>query len=286
MLLHEMPGLTIKGYPDSEPPVLQVTSRVGWLVWFLNNKADISMALERLTREPFDTNVLILANDGSGLTRRADQTTESMRDISLAWVVRMLKNHLEPATPALLSRRSGKLAFQNKNATHLTEETMSIEKTAQPQTDVENPSPSENAGDVDWTGLTPASNAGTREEPRQAKHDLGEEVVERPDYPGIGANTDNSTPMPPEAHTRFPAEPERGVNIERSPEPDERDDEKVERLAAPDWRSDQPLPSAQNAIDPRGENTPSEMFETDEGQKQDKNKTRKTASKSGRNKTI
>lgn len=76
--------------------------------------------------------------------------------------------------------------------------------------------------------------------------------------------------------------PERGVDIDRSPRPDARDDQKVDELAAPDWRSEQPLPSAENALDldagrepqgpaprsrpaldPRGENTPDEMFEDD-----------------------
>ena len=57
--------------------------------------------------------------------------------------------------------------------------------------------------------------------------------------------------------------PERGVEIARSARPDERDEDKVERLAAPDWRSEQPLPSARNALDPRGENTPHDFYETD-----------------------
>lgn len=42
---------------------------------------------------------------------------------------------------------------------------------------------------------------------------------------------------------------------ERSPIPDERDEEKVDRLRAPDWRGRQPFPSDKNSIDPR-ENTP------------------------------
>ena len=69
--------------------------------------------------------------------------------------------------------------------------------------------------------------------------------------------------------------PERGVEIDRSPEPDERDEAKVERLKAPDWRADQPLPSARNAIDPRGENTPPELFEGEEQRKIESNKTKR-----------
>ncbi len=56
---------------------------------------------------------------------------------------------------------------------------------------------------------------------------------------------------------------ERGVDIERTARPDKRDREKVERLAAPDWRSEQPLPSAKNSVDPRGKNTPGDFYETD-----------------------
>lgn len=50
--------------------------------------------------------------------------------------------------------------------------------------------------------------------------------------------------------------------VERSPEPDRRDDAKVDRLSAPDWRSSQPLPSAAQAVDPRGINTPADEFRT------------------------
>jgi hypothetical protein len=156
---------------------------------------------------------------------------------------------------------------------------MSIEKTAQPTTHTDREQ-AQNSQEVDWTGLTPATNADKPEQPRPAHRDLGEDVIEEPAYPGIGGSIENRTPMPPEAQTKFPAKPERGVDIDRSPEPDERDEEKVERLAAPDWRSEQPLPSAQNAVDPRGENTPPEMFESDQDKKQGRNKKkRKTASK-------
>jgi hypothetical protein len=140
---------------------------------------------------------------------------------------------------------------------------MSIEKTAEPGQEV---SKSKDNEQVDWNGLTPASNAGKPETPREAFRDMGEDVIEEPNYPGLGGNTDNATPMPEEARTVFPGTPERGVTMNRSPEPDARDDAKVERLAAPDWRGEQPLPSAKNAVDPRGENTPSEMFDEDESQ--------------------
>jgi hypothetical protein len=144
---------------------------------------------------------------------------------------------------------------------------MSIEKTAEPHSEqIQETRRDKNTQEVDWTGLTPATNAGKPEAPRPAARDMGEDVIEEPGYPGIGQNTNNATPMPEEAHTVFPGKPERGSTIDRSPEPDARDDEKVERLAAPDWRSEQPLPSAKNAVDPRGENTPSEMFDEDETQ--------------------
>jgi len=71
------------------------------------------------------------------------------------------------------------------------------------------------------------------------------------------------------------ASPERGAVIDRSPEPDERDEEKVERLKAPDWRADQPLPSARNAVDPRGENTPPELVEGEEQRTILSNKTKR-----------
>lgn len=120
---------------------------------------------------------------------------------------------------------------------------MSIEKTADvdEQGFTRDPKKPSHKGDaepqgsetVDWQGLTPASDAKSGEPPNQVPDEMGDK-------------------------------PERGVEIDRSPKPDARDDAKVERLAAPDWRSDQSLPSAKNAVDPRGENTPEELFEEPE----------------------
>lgn len=127
---------------------------------------------------------------------------------------------------------------------------MSIEKTAQPDetghslnqatNQPEIPANHANApdGTVDEQGLTAASKTGKRKRSRKPRR--------------------NGTAQPSGANEE--TEPQRGVGIARSPEPDARDDEKVERLQAPDWRSEQPLPSARNAVDPRGENTPEELY--------------------------
>src|SRR5437763_9761213 len=114
---------------------------------------------------------------------------------------------------------------------------MSIEKTAQPdrtghsldpktnQPEQTSPQAKQGDGQVDWQGLTPAADVT---ETAQAKTSRQKS------------------------------------KSQHSPKPDARDEEKVEELAAPDWRSEQPMPSARNAIDPRGENTPPELFQTEE----------------------
>lgn len=131
---------------------------------------------------------------------------------------------------------------------------------------------------VDWQGLTPAEEVHTNEAPREAWREMGEKVIANPNSSDYGRNTENRTPMPDEANVRISRhegegeEPERGVDIERDPRPDARDEQKVERLAAPDWRSEQPLPSARNAIDPRGKNSPAELFESEEEREQERKK--------------
>lgn len=131
---------------------------------------------------------------------------------------------------------------------------------------------------VDWQGLTPAEEVHTNEAPREAWREMGEKVIANPDSSEYGRNTENRTPMPEEAKVRLSrnegTEPERGVDIDRDPRPDARDERKVERLAAPDWRSEQPLPSARNALDPRGKNTPAELFETEEEREQERKEKR------------
>lgn len=124
---------------------------------------------------------------------------------------------------------------------------MSIEKTAQPddtghgrnstinQQEQRSAPASQGNAPIDWQGLTPAAD---RAETAQA------------DKPGQ---------QPKSQH---------------SPKPDARDDEKVEELAAPDWRSKQPMPSARNAVDPRGENTPAELFEQEPTKGQPRRKKR------------
>jgi hypothetical protein len=124
-----------------------------------------------------------------------------------------------------------------------------------------------NPNDVDWQGLTPASNVRAESPQRDVRQEMGEDVIANHQRSDYGRDTENRTPMPdvdaPSAK-HDSAQPERGIDIDRSPRPDARDEEKVDRLAAPDWRSEQPLPSARGAIDPRGENTPEELYESEE----------------------
>lgn len=120
---------------------------------------------------------------------------------------------------------------------------------------------------VDWQGLTPASNAKAGEATKRAKDEMGDKVINEPDYPGLGENKGDTTEMPAAGNRVLPLTPERGLDINRSPKPDARDEEKVDRLQAADWRADQPMPSAKNAVDPRGENAPAELFEEPEDKK-------------------
>ncbi|HZQ10391.1 MAG TPA: hypothetical protein VFD70_27680 [Anaerolineae bacterium] len=148
----------------------------------------------------------------------------------------------------------------------------------------------ENPEDLDWQGLTPATNRDTREGQRPARQDMGEAVINKPGSE-YGGNTANRTPMPPQGNASVQVqeqdttEPQRGVDIDRTSHPDARDEQKVDRLAAPDWRSDQPMPSARNAVDPRGENTPAELFEQDNQHKKEKTPTPRRTSRNRTKKT-
>lgn len=113
---------------------------------------------------------------------------------------------------------------------------------------------------IDRQGLTAASDTKAVEQPKQPRQVDDKDLVE-PGHSGEEQVTNNPTPATKAGNTLEPEKPERGVEIDRSPKPDARDDEKVERLKADDWRADQPMPSAKNARDPRGENTPEELLE-------------------------
>jgi len=125
--------------------------------------------------------------------------------------------------------------------------------------------PDETIKNVDWQGLDAATETAPFEKsgPKGKKARL--EKAAQPKADELGENKDNrgkDADYIDRVNQKAQEDPSQPLgNSDHSPKPDARDDTKVERLRAPDWRGTQPLPGAQGAIDPRGENTPQETFE-------------------------
>lgn len=80
---------------DLEPPALTLPENSCWLIWFLNGKYEIAVALEKIVSQPTLLNLLLIQSDGHAFVRWADQVEMHRHDISLEELTAILKTPLD-----------------------------------------------------------------------------------------------------------------------------------------------------------------------------------------------
>lgn len=105
-LMREMLGHVLKesfGPPNvfemAEPePVLPLNTlqQSGWLIWFLNSRWDLPVALQQILTQPIHLNLFLVASDGYALVRRSDEVELNRADLSLTELLGILRAPLEP----------------------------------------------------------------------------------------------------------------------------------------------------------------------------------------------